>query len=262
MQSSQNLNLASSQLSIAGSPNLAAQGTAAQPIILGRVLLNSGEVFFLGKRFEIDSGTISFSNPVRTDPIVNLQVKTTVERYNITASVTGPVDRLKTTYTSDPALPTGDIINLLAFGQTTAESASNAATPASVGAESAVAGAVGGQVASQMQKLTGISQLTLNPLAGNQNPGSQVDSGGLCNVPLLARTSRPPKTKASRSNIRRSATSPSRSSATKMAGMASTSATIKSSSVPTAICPTRNLTINHSVRNRSERAANAQRARN
>lgn len=174
VQSSQNLNLASSQLSIAGSANLVAQGTAAQPIILGRVLLNSGEVFFLGKRFEIDSGTISFSNPVRTDPIVNLQVKTTVEHYNITASVTGPVDRLKTTYTSDPALPTGDIINLLAFGQTTAESASNAATPASVGAESAVAGAVGGQVASQMQKLTGISQLTLNPLAGNQNPGSQV----------------------------------------------------------------------------------------
>jgi hypothetical protein len=30
-------------------------------------------------------------------------------------------------------------------------------------------------VASQVQKLTGISQLTLNPLAGNnQNPGSQV----------------------------------------------------------------------------------------
>jgi translocation and assembly module TamB len=174
LQSSQNLSLSSSQLSIGGSANLTAQGTAAQPIILGRVLLNSGEVFFISKRFEIDSGTISFSNPVRTDPVVDLQVKTTVEHYNITASVTGPVDRLKTTYTSDPALPTGDIINLLAFGQTTAESASNAATPASVGAESAVAGAVGGQVASQVQKLTGISQLTLNPLAGNQNPGSQV----------------------------------------------------------------------------------------
>src|SRR4029077_17754527 len=114
-----------SQLSIAGSANLNAQGTAANPVILGRISITSGEVFFLGKRFEIDSGTISFSNPVRTDPVVNLQVKTTVEHYNITASVTGPVDRLKTTYTSDPALPTGDIINLLGFGRTTAESASN-----------------------------------------------------------------------------------------------------------------------------------------
>jgi translocation and assembly module TamB len=174
VQSSQDLSVSSSQLSIAGSADLTAQGTAGQPILLGRVLLTSGEVFFLGKRFEIDSGTIAFSNPVRTAPVVNLHVKTTVEQYNITANVSGPVDQLKTSYTSDPALPTADIINLLAFGQTTAEAASNASQPASMGAESAVASAAGGQVASQVQKLTGISQLTLNPLAGNQNPGSQV----------------------------------------------------------------------------------------
>ena len=175
VQSSQTLNLASSQLSIAGSASLNAQGTAANPVLLGRVSLTSGEVFFLGKRFEIDSGTISFSNPVRTDPVVNLQVKTTIEQYNITANIIGPVDQLKTTYTSEPALPTADIINLLAFGQTTAESASSGNAPASVGAESAVASRAGSQVASQVQKLTGISQLTLNPLAGNnQNPGSQV----------------------------------------------------------------------------------------
>jgi translocation and assembly module TamB len=175
IQSSQNLNLASSQVSIAGSANLTAQGTAANPVLLGRILLTSGEVFTFGKRFEIQTGTISFSNPVRTDPVVNLQVKTVIESYNITASIIGPVDQLKTTYTSDPALPTGDIINLLAFGQTTAESASNASSSSSATAESAVASQAGGQVASQVQKLTGISQLTLNPLAGsNSNPGSQV----------------------------------------------------------------------------------------
>jgi translocation and assembly module TamB len=174
VQSSQNLNLASSQLSMSGSADLMARGSVAVPVILGRVALTGGEVFFLGKRFEIDNGTIAFSNPARTVPVVNLHVKTTVEQYNITAIISGPVDRLKTTYTSDPSLPTADIINLLAFGQTTAESASKGATPASVGAESAVASAVGGQVASRVQSLTGISQLTLNPLAGNQNPGSQV----------------------------------------------------------------------------------------
>ncbi len=175
VQSAQSLNLASSQLSIAGSASLTAQGTAANPVLLGRVLLTSGEVFFLSKRFEIQSGTISFSNPVRTEPVVNLQVKTTIENYNITASIVGPTDQLKTSYTSDPALPTADIINLLAFGQTTAESASNGSASSTASAESAVASQAGGQVASQVQKLTGISQLTLNPLAGNnQNPGSQV----------------------------------------------------------------------------------------
>ncbi len=175
VQSSDNLNLASSQLSIAGSANLNVVGTLADPVILGRIALTSGEVFFLGKRFEIQNGTIAFANTVRTEPLVNLYVNTVVDQYTITINLTGPMDRLKTTYTSDPSLSTADIINLLAFGRTTADAASSASTPASVGAESAVASAAGSQVASQVEKLTGISQLTLNPLAGNnQNPGSQV----------------------------------------------------------------------------------------
>ncbi len=175
MQSAEDLSLASSQLSIAGSANLNAVGTLANPIILGRVGLTSGEVFFLGKRFEIQSGTIAFANTVRTEPVVNLYVNTVIDQYTITVNLSGPLDRLKSTYTSDPSLATADIINLLAFGQTTADAASNASTPASMAAESAVASAAGSQVASQVQKLTGISQLSFNPLAGNnQNPGSQV----------------------------------------------------------------------------------------
>jgi len=175
VQSAEDLSLASSQLSIAGSANLNAVGTLANPIILGRVGLTSGEVFFLGKRFEIQSGTIAFANTVRTEPVVSLYVNTVIDQYTITVNLSGPLDRLKSTYTSDPSLATADIINLLAFGQTTADAASNASTPASMAAESAVASAAGSQVASQVQKLTGISQLSFNPLAGNnQNPGSQV----------------------------------------------------------------------------------------
>jgi translocation and assembly module TamB len=175
VQSADNLSLSSSQLSIAGAANLNVVGTAANPVILGRVSLTGGEVFFLSKRFEIQSGSIAFANTLRTEPVVNLYATTIVEQYTITINLVGPVERLKTTYTADPGLPTADIINLLAFGQTTAESASNASSPASLGAESAVASAVGGQVASSVQKLTGISQLSINPLAGsNQTPGSQI----------------------------------------------------------------------------------------
>jgi len=175
VNSAQNLDLASSQVSIAGSAHLNVTGTATRPVILGRIALTSGELFFQGKRFEIQNGTIAFANPAKTEPVLNLYVKTTVEQYNITINFSGPLDRLKTNYTSDPSLPPLDIINLLAFGQTTAEKASNASTPASLGAESALAQGVAGQVASKVQNLTGISQLTLDPTAGNnQNPGAQV----------------------------------------------------------------------------------------
>src|SRR5258708_29742252 len=130
VNSAQNLDLASSQVSIAGSANLNVTGTAANPVILGRVVLTSGELFFQGKRFEIQNGTIAFANPVKTEPVLNLYVKTVIEQYNITINFAGPLDRLKTNYTSDPSLAPHDIINLLAFVQTTAEKASRASTPA------------------------------------------------------------------------------------------------------------------------------------
>jgi translocation and assembly module TamB len=175
VSSAQNLTLASSQVSIAGSANLNVTGTAAHPVLLGRVTLTNGELFFQGKRFEIQSGTIAFVNPARTEPVLNLYVKTTIEQYNITINFSGPIDRLKTNYTSDPSLPPIDIINLLAFGQTTAERVSNASAPASLGAQSVLAQGVASQVAKGVQNLTGISQFTLDPTAGNtQNPGAQV----------------------------------------------------------------------------------------
>jgi len=175
VNSAQNLTLASSQVSIAGSANLNVTGTAANPVILGRITLTNGELFFQGKRFEIQSGTIAFVNPAKTEPVLNLYVKSTIEQYKITINFSGPIDRLKTNYTSDPSLPPIDIINLLAFGQTTAEKASNASAPASLGAQSVLAQGVAGQVAKGVQNLTGISQLTLDPTAGNsQNPGAQM----------------------------------------------------------------------------------------
>jgi len=175
VQSSESLSLASSQISIAGSANLAVTGTAARPVILGRINLTEGELFFQSKRFEIQNGTIVFSNPARTEPVLNLYVKTEIEQYNITINFAGPFDRLKTNYTSDPSLPPLDIINLLAFGQTSAERASNGSAPASLGAQSVIAQGVAGQVSRQVQNLMGISQLTIDPTVGaSRDPGAQI----------------------------------------------------------------------------------------
>lgn len=175
IQSARDVNLVSSQLSMQGTANLNLTGTMANPVILGRVNLTGGDIFFLGKRYEVRNGTIEFSNPVHTEPVVNLYVATSVDQYNITLNFVGPVDQLRTTYTSDPALPPSDIINLLALGKTGAESAQNT-TPATVGAESVIAQGVASQVSGKIQRLAGISQLTIDPMAGNNqtNPGAQV----------------------------------------------------------------------------------------
>ena len=82
-----------------------------------------------GDRFVLNSGTVQFVNPSQTQPVVNVDLSTTVQQYNIDMRFRGPADQLQTQYTSDPSLPQADIIHLLAFGPTTEASAQNSPTP-------------------------------------------------------------------------------------------------------------------------------------
>jgi translocation and assembly module TamB len=75
VQSTSQMNLVSSQISVKGDANLRVVGTAADPVILGRANLTGGEFFLAGNRYEVDHGTIDFLNPVRTEPVLNIQVK-------------------------------------------------------------------------------------------------------------------------------------------------------------------------------------------
>ena len=160
-------------LSLTGTANLRITGTAIQPVVLGRVNLTSGDLVFNGNRYVIEGGTVDFVNPAETEANVNLNVTTTIQQYNIRVQFQGPSDQLHTTYISDPALPPSDIINLLAFGKTSEASAANPA-PGNLGAESMVASQVGGQVTSRLEKVAGISHLSVDPLLGcnQQTPGA------------------------------------------------------------------------------------------
>ena len=175
VQSTSQMQLASSQVSISGNADLRVAGTAAQPVILGHTTLTGGELFFGGNRFTIDQGTIDFLNPVRTQPVVNLQVKTTIDQYNITLGLLGPVERLHTNYASDPALPPVDIINLIARGETTESAAAAPSQPLMLGAQSALASVASSQVSSKIAKIAGISHLSIDPaLGGDQNTGPRI----------------------------------------------------------------------------------------
>jgi translocation and assembly module TamB len=170
--SENNINLVSRSLSVNGSANLRVRGTAAEPVILGRVNLDGGDIILNGDRFVLNGGTIEFVNPSETQPVVNLSLNTTIQQYNISMGFNGPIDQLQTKYSSDPALPTADIINLLAFGGTLEASQNAPSTPANQQAESLVASQVSSQVTSRLSKVAGISQLSINPvLAGGSSQG-------------------------------------------------------------------------------------------
>jgi translocation and assembly module TamB len=170
LQSVTGINLQSRELSLDGTANLHVTGTAAEPVILGRVNLNGGDLIYQKNRFVLQSGTIDFSNPSRTQPVMNVSVSTTIQQYNIQARFWGPLDQLHTNYASDPALPPADIINLVAGGQTTEAAAANP-MPGYLGAESFIASQVSGQVTSRLAKVAGISQLSIDPVLGSNQQG-------------------------------------------------------------------------------------------
>jgi translocation and assembly module TamB len=166
----------SRNLSIAGNADLQLRGTAAQPVVLGRVNLNEGELIFRGNRYLVQGGTIEFRDPARTQPVLDVAVNTTIDQYDIQMHFWGPSDHLHTNYSSDPALPPADIINLIAFGKTSEASAANPSPGGTLGAESLVASQVSSQVTSRIEKLAGISQLSVDPVLGStqQSPGARI----------------------------------------------------------------------------------------
>jgi len=171
VQSKTGLSATSSQVSLEGQVNLRVVGTAANPVIIGRTDLTSGELFYRNVRYELQRGIISFDNPNETEPVLNISATTTVEQYNLTLTLRGQFDKLTTSYTSDPPLATADIINLIANGQTTQEASASGQTT-----DSMIASQVASQVTGGIQHLAGISSLQIDPLLGgnNQNPSARV----------------------------------------------------------------------------------------
>jgi translocation and assembly module TamB len=176
VHSTSGINLVNRQLSLQGAANLNVRGTAAQPVVLGRINLTGGDLIFRGNRYKLQGGTVDFVNPSRTEPSLNVAVTTTIQQYNVAMRFEGPVDHLRTSYTSDPALPPSDIISLLAFGKTNEASAANPNPPGALGAESLLASGISGQLTNRVEKIAGISHLSIDPtLGGNQTrPGATV----------------------------------------------------------------------------------------
>ena len=171
LHTKENLNATSTQLSIAGRANLQVVGTAANPVITGRTNLTSGELFYRNVRYSLQRGVITFDDPNETRAVMNVSVTTTVEQYNLTRTMRGPLDKLTTSYVSDPPLATADIINLIARGKTTQE-----ASAGSQSTDSMIASGAASELSSSVQKLAGLSSLQIDPLLGgnNQNPSARV----------------------------------------------------------------------------------------
>jgi translocation and assembly module TamB len=167
------LTVETSLAKLSGGVDLRLRGTAARPVLLGRINIAEGDIKIEGTKYHLERGDITFLDPVRIDPILDVEATTRVRDYDITIGLHGTLERLTTTYRSDPPLSSDDIVALLAFGRTQGDTTS--AATAQLGFAESASNAVLGQainqtVTNRFQKLFGVSSIRINPsVEGTEN---------------------------------------------------------------------------------------------
>ena len=167
VQSAPQLNFQNAYAKLAGDVDLRLRGTVASPSLLGRVSITEGSATIAGTRYELQRGEITFTNPVRIQPLIDLNATARVQEYDITLGLHGSIDQMNVSYRSDPPLPESDVVALLALGRTQDQQrlytqqqeqlASNATTDALLG------GALNATVSSRVQRLFGAGSVKVDP---------------------------------------------------------------------------------------------------
>jgi hypothetical protein len=138
---------------LSGTVDLRARGTLADPVLLGQVILDEGgRVVFSDVRYEIEAGTLTFSNTARIAPFVDVRARAEVKGYNLIVLLAGTWPRIAANFTSDPPLSDDAILGLLLTG-----TAPDSRQPTDTANQlvSAAGGAISGAVTGGIQKQTG-----------------------------------------------------------------------------------------------------------
>jgi translocation and assembly module TamB len=168
--------------SIQADASLRLRGTVTNPALLGRINISQGEVLFFGNKYNISRGAISFFNPTKIEPILDVDLQTRARGVDVTLTVTGPLSKLGMTYRSDPPLEFSDIVALLATGRTPDDPSvalrGNAPTPSfeQLGASTLIGETLATPVAGRLQRFFGVSRIKIDPqLSGvGGNPGARL----------------------------------------------------------------------------------------
>ncbi|HWE87315.1 MAG TPA: translocation/assembly module TamB domain-containing protein [Terracidiphilus sp.] len=169
IRSSPQLNFQNAYAKLAGDVDLRVRGTVASPSLLGRISVTEGSATIAGTRYDLQRGDITFTNPVRIQPIIDLTATARVEDYDITLGLHGtPENPSNMTFRSDPPLPEADVLALLALGRTQSEQGlyteqQQQSVSLSPSTDVLLGGALNATVSSRVQKLFGAGSVKVDP---------------------------------------------------------------------------------------------------
>ncbi len=168
-----------------GDIDLAIRGNAARPVVFGAVeITEGGKLIYADNEYRVERGRVTFDNPNRIDPVIDLTAKTEVKNYEIALDLSGTVDRLTARFRSEDGLADLDVLALLATGRELEQgagelglnSSASTATPGSGIAAQFLASQAASAVSKRVQNLFGFDRFRIDPLAGG--------SGSISNVQL------------------------------------------------------------------------------
>jgi hypothetical protein len=157
---------------LTASADLALQGTTRAPLVTGRAEIDRGRLYFQGRTYDVQRGVLDFVNPQRLDPLFDIEADTRIRSYRVTLRVSGTLDRVTPTLTSDPPLSSLQILALLA-GQTESEVANLTQTEArqdqgrlaAAGAATLAAGRISESMGleREAERLFGLNRFSIDP---------------------------------------------------------------------------------------------------
>ncbi len=163
-------------------------GTVGRPALSGRTSFGEGGVILLGGNvYQLESGSIDFTNPAIIEPEVDVRARTSVSSHDISLHLSGTPDVLETELSSDPPLGQSDIVSLLLTGRKL-DAAGNAGSEV---AREQVLGYLSGEFAGVAGRAIGLDVLRLDQgattvedvrfdaglVATETNPGSRLTFG-------------------------------------------------------------------------------------
>ncbi len=150
-------------------------GTVDQPRLLGSLQLEEdGRLYFGDRTYYIERGSVRFLDQPRVTPDLNIQAYTRTGDYTIRLGLTGQLDEVTTTFTSDPPLSRDDVIAVLLTGKTVAEN--HGVDMRALEATALATGALNASLSSQLHRSVGVSRVSIQPaaVAAESNPGARV----------------------------------------------------------------------------------------
>lgn len=170
IQSSPSLQLTTSlSQDVQAEIDLHLRGTPDKPALLGRCSVNEGQIQFFGNRYSINRGDVSFFNPLKIEPVLDLDLQTQASGVVINITISGTIEKLNVSYRSDPPLQPNDIVALLATGKTPNVTTSYATNQLSrnavlaVGANTILGSAIS-PVSSRLQRFFGVTHIKIDPM--------------------------------------------------------------------------------------------------